>query len=91
MGFDAQGDTVVNAATSSGGTVTYRTGDRLYLPHWSLVAAFAILPGVAMRRALRHRRRLRRGQCPACGYDLRASPGRCPECGAKSGGLRTSG
>jgi hypothetical protein len=33
-------------------------------------------------RALRPYPSLReQGRCPACGYDLRASPGRCPECG----------
>ena len=26
--------------------------------------------------------RLRRGRCPACGYDLRVSTGACPECGS---------
>jgi hypothetical protein len=55
------------------------------LPDWALVSAFAVLPAIfAFRqiRAVRRRRhRARLGLCPACGYDLRASPGRCPECG----------
>lgn len=32
--------------------------------------------------ALRRRRRIKRGQCPACAYDLRGSDSpKCPECG----------
>lgn len=43
-------------------------------------------PGVA-RRVLRHRR----GQCLACGYDLRATPpgSPCPECGRARAQLQT--
>ena len=45
----------------------------------------ALLPSLWLLRRVRRRRRRRRGLCPACGYDVRASPGRCPECGLEYG------
>jgi hypothetical protein len=56
------------------------------VPYWALFAALLVPPIVRQRylgALLRRRRaRMRAGCCPACGYDLRASPDRCPECGA---------
>jgi hypothetical protein len=55
-------------------------------PFWSLALLTAILPATWLirfawaRTGARRRRQL--GLCPACGYDLRATPERCPECGA---------
>ena len=46
----------------------------------------------AYRRALHFtpaQRRIRKGLCPDCGYDLRASPHRCPECGRDSARVGT--
>ena len=53
----------------------------LYLPHWLLGCATLAAPAWHLLRSVRARRRPAAGQCTACGYDLRATPGRCPECG----------
>jgi hypothetical protein len=47
-----------------------------------LGAAFGTLPGLWLVVALVPRRKVMRGHCAACSYDLRATPDRCPECGA---------
>ena len=59
------------------------------VPGWCVVVPAGIVPGRWLCLRLRARRRDRRraaGLCPACGYDLRATPGRCPECGAVATG-----
>jgi hypothetical protein len=55
---------------------------RVYFPFWGLTLASLIAPAIAVIGYRRRRHRHRRGMCPRCGYDLRATPQRCPECGA---------
>jgi hypothetical protein len=53
------------------------------IPYWVLTAASACASLVAWGiRRLRRKESDYSGRCPACGYDLRATPDRCPECGS---------
>ena len=57
---------------------------RLWVPLWFLVLALSLLPAASLMNRRRETYRKKHCRCPACGYDLRATPGRCPECGATS-------
>jgi hypothetical protein len=54
------------------------------LPYWFLAGLAAVAPSLRLRQLRRRRCQRGKGLCPACGYDLRATPERCPECGAAS-------
>ncbi len=51
-------------------------------PYWLLMLVGLVPPLVWLRGRARVKLRRRRGLCPKCGYDLRASPQCCPECGS---------
>jgi len=61
------------------------THTAMSVPHWFLGVVLLLSPARWILSRLVTWRRRRAGQCPACGYDLRASGERCPECGAIAG------
>jgi len=60
------------------------------VPAWAPLFVTAALPALWLHRRRRRTRRRARNLCPACGYDLRATPDRCPECGAASAAADTA-
>ena len=60
------------------------TMSRVTIPVWPFTL-LTLIPALRFAKIKYHeritRRRIRRGGCTVCGYDLRATPGRCPECG----------
>ena len=58
----------------------------LVVPHWAAAAASLLPVGAAIISLVRGGRRVAKGCCKHCGYDLRGSPGRCPECGVAATG-----
>jgi hypothetical protein len=73
FGFTTSHETVIPGVTSGKCLIT--------VPHWALAALAAVLPALRAAHFFRRRSRRRRGLCPICSYDLRATPNRCPECG----------
>ena len=69
LGFKYEYPQQINNATLRG----------VVVPCWFVLLLSASLPGYRLARRIR--RRHPPGHCPACGYDLRATPERCPECG----------
>jgi hypothetical protein len=72
VALDAQGTVQDRGGQFAEFTVSYL---------WALALTILLpLLWLLVRHRTRRSRRAR-GLCPACGYDLRATPERCPECG----------
>ena len=50
-------------------------------PHWFVALVLGIWPAFSTAHWFKRRRRMKRGHCVQCNYDLRAGQDKCPECG----------
>jgi hypothetical protein len=83
LGFEA-GDTLREIFNIGKVYQSVNSGHYVLIPYWAIIVLSGVGPGLwLMGYRRRHilSRRMRRGVCWVCGYDLRATPDRCPECG----------
>jgi len=86
LGFGSHGAGVISDHSGTMQDPSYYryTFDGCHIPYWFLLLLFGVASLPVLLHIRNHRRRARRirlGQCIACGYDLRATTQRCPECG----------
>jgi hypothetical protein len=56
--------------------------EAIEIRHWPIVLTAALLPAIRLAGIARRGRRVSRGRCQLCGYDLTGNvSGVCPECG----------
>ncbi|MGB7157565.1 MAG: hypothetical protein WBD40_05835 [Tepidisphaeraceae bacterium] len=78
LGIDWRGKD--NSSVDAQGHYAYREVF-FCVPYWLLIVLAGGIGWSIGHRPRLVRRRIKRGLCVACGYDVRATPERCPECG----------
>ncbi|HVT87426.1 MAG TPA: hypothetical protein VHD56_01125 [Tepidisphaeraceae bacterium] len=86
LGFTFQMSHWVNISSSGQRTRGPIAFWSIGFPYWFVITLTSVAPAIFLilrEKEWWRKRRLKKGLCEHCGYDLRASTGRCPECGTE--------